>query len=325
MKRIAVLATGGTIASRPTGAGGATVADTSVDLLSRVTAPQGVQLLGRDVLGKNSFELTPRDMQTVLDAVLEALAGEVDGVVVTHGTDTLEETAFFVDLFLADERPVVFTGAQRGADAADTDGPANIRDAVTVAAAVGARGLGALVVFDGSIFAARGTRKTHTLASAAFSSPDIGPIGGLAQGRPSVWSSPRRQQPLDAASLRAADVRVDVVAIYPGCDSTALEAVVDAGAQGVVLEGTGAGNANSTITDTVAELTARGVVVLLSTRVSSGFVTPIYGGGGGGVDLVAAGAIPTGLLRPSQARMLLIAALGTGGDIRCVRELLGTT
>ena len=104
---------------------------------------------------------------------------------------------------------------------------------------------------------------------------------------------------------------MDIIATYPGCDSTALDAVVAAGANGVVLEATGAGNANLDICKTVSRLTEQGIVVLLSTRVGAGPVVPIYSGGGGGVDLIAAGAISTGRLRPSQARMLLIGLLGT--------------
>ena len=319
MRRLHLLATGGTIASRAAVGGGSVASDSSAALLDRVTRLAGVEVVSRDVLRRNSFALTPRDMQAVLDAALEALADpEVGGVVVTHGTDTMEETAFLVDLFLADERPVVFTGAQRSADAPDGDGPRNLSDALTVAAAPGARGLGALIVFDGAIFPARGTRKAHTLAPAAFSVPDGGPVGGLAGGVPWFGAEPWRSPPLDPARLRLADVRVDIVAVYPGCDTAALDAVVAAGAGGVVLEATGAGNANPAVRDAVARLTGQGVVVLLSTRVPAGPVVPLYADGGG-VELVAAGAIPTGLLRPGQARILLAALLGSAAGEAAIR------
>jgi L-asparaginase len=284
-----------------------------------VRVPRGVEVVAQDVLQLNSFALTPEDMKTVLDAVLATLAlsgkDSVDGVVITHGTDTLEETAFLVDLFVDDQRPVVFTGAQRGADADDSDGPANIRDALTVAAAEKSRGLGTAVVFDGAIFPAWGTRKAHTLASAAFSTPDGGPAGSIDKGNVRIGVSARRHlPPLDHRLLDLSNARVDIIATYPGCDSAALNAVAAAGAKGVVLEATGAGNANSGICNTVERLTEAGVVVLLSTRVPAGPVVPIYSGGGGGVDLIAAGAISAGVLRPSQARMLLIALLGTGAS-----------
>lgn len=317
-----MLATGGTIASRAT-AGGAIASAGGSELLSHVAVPAGVEVTSRDVLRLNSFAMTPKDMRAVLDAVHTSLgSAEVCGVVVTHGTDTMEETAFLVDLFLADERPVVFTGAQRGADRSDSDGPANLGDALTVAAGEHARGLGALIVFDGTIYGARGTRKAHTLASGSFAAEDTGPIGGLAEGRAWINCRPWRPKPLNPELFRADEVRVDIVATYPGCDSVALDAVAGAKAHGVVLEATGAGNANPAIRDAVARLTAQGVVVLLSTRVAAGPVVPLYGGGGGGVDLVTAGAIPTGLLRPSQARILLIALLGTGAGRDDIRAAL---
>ena len=322
VRTVQLLATGGTIASRATAGGGSSAVDGSAALLAAGTWPGDVEVVSRDVLCRNSFALTLADMQRVLDAVLAALVDPaLDGVVVTHGTDTMEETAFLVDLFLWDERPVVFTGAQRSADAPDGDGPGNLSDAVSVAAAPGARGFGALIVFDGAIFAACGTRKTHTLAPAAFAAPDAGPLGGLTAGVP--WFRPRRAREalLDSARLRLQDVRVDIVAVYPGCDTAALDAVVAAGAGGVVLEATGAGNANPAVRDAVARLVTEGVTVLLSTRVHAGPVVPLYAGGGG-ADLVAAGAIPTGVLRPGQARILLAALLGTGADGDHVRDAL---
>jgi L-asparaginase len=129
---------------------------------------------------------------------------------------------------------------------------------------------------------------------------------------------PRRRPALPLAAFDADGVRVDVVACYPDADATALRACVAAGARGIVLEATGAGNANPVICAAVAELIAAGVVVVTSTRVAAGPVTPIYGDGGG-VDLLAAGAVPSGLLRPSQARMLLAALLGIHRDPAEVR------
>ena len=319
MRRVHLLATGGTIASRATASGGAVATDRGDDLLAQARLASDVEVVSRDVFRLNSFAMSPADMQVVLEAVVDALSSaEVDGVVVTHGTDTMEETAFLVDLFVGDERPVVFTGAQRSADAAGGDGPGNLRDAVAVASSPAARGLGTLIVFDGAIFPARGTRKSHTLAAGSFSCPDTGPVGRLVNGAPSVSARPRRVPALDPGRLRADGVRVDIVPTYPGCDATALDAAARAGARGIVLEATGAGNANPVICDAVARLTGKGVVVVLSTRVHAGPVVALYGGGGG-VDLVAAGAVPAGLLRPSQARMLLIALLGTGAAPQAVR------
>ncbi|MDP9398465.1 MAG: asparaginase [Actinomycetota bacterium] len=322
MRRVVVLTTGGTIATR--GAGLDRVArDSGEDLLGRVQLPAEVTVQIREVLRLGSYAFATADMRTVLTAVRAALTDPaVDGVVVTHGTDTMEETSFLVDLFLADGRPVVFTGAQRGADDPTSDGPTNLRDAVTVAAAPASRGLGALIVFDGGVFAARGTRKVHTLASAAFGAADSGPLGQVVEGRLHLHARPVRPAPLDAGRLDLDGVRVDIVAVYPGCDPVFLEAAVAAGARGVVLEATGAGNANPPVRDAVRRLTDDGVLVLLSTRVHAGPVVPLYGNGGGR-DLVEAGALPTGLLRASQARVLLLALLGTGAGRAEVQAALG--
>ena len=257
--------------------------------------------------------------------VARAVAAElrddaVAGVVITHGTDTIEETAFFLDLFHDDPRPVVVTGAQRAADAPDTDGPAQ---------PVRRRGRGRRPSRPRA-------RRAHRLRRAALPRPrhpqDAHPRGGHLQPTPRVARSagctghavgvvtaPRRGAALPLDAFDPAGVRVDVVPCYPDADATALRACAGAGARGVVLEATGAGNANPAICAAVAELTAAGVVVVTSTRVAAGPVAAIYGDGGG-VDLLAAGAVPSGLLRPSQARMLLAALLGIHRDPAVVRR-----
>jgi L-asparaginase len=317
---VSVLATGGTIASRTDARAGATAQDAGDDLVARLDLPAGIDVRVRDVSRVGGFRMTLDRVHELARAVATALHGEdLAGVVVTHGTDTIEESAYFLDLFHADPRPVVVTGAQRAADASDSDGPRNLTDAVTAAAAPATRGLGVLIGFGGQLFAARGTRKTHTLAADTFADPSGGPLGWVHGGQVGVVSTPRRGSALPLDAFDPAGVRVDVVPCYPDADATVLRAVAGAGARGIVLEATGAGNANPAICAAVAELSAAGVVVVTSTRVAAGPVTPIYGDGGG-VDLLAAGAVPSGLLRPSQARMLLAALLGLHRDADVVRR-----
>ncbi|TFV89501.1 asparaginase [Blastococcus sp. CT_GayMR16] len=314
MPLVTVLATGGTIASRSAPDGAATAQDTGADLVAGLPLPAGVRVQVRDVLRVGGFRMTVDRVHTVASAVAAELRDpEVTGVVVTHGTDTTEETAFFLDLFHDDARPVVVTGAQRAADAPDSDGPRNLLDAVTVAADDAARGLGVLVGFGGRLFPARGTRKSHTLAADTFTNPYGGALGWVYGGHVEVVTTPRRQPALELAAFDPTGVRVDVVACYPDADATALQAFAAAGARGIVLEATGAGNANPAICAAVRELTAAGVVVVTSTRVPAGPIAAIYGDGGG-VDLLAAGAVPSGLLRPSQARILLAALLSIHRD-----------
>jgi L-asparaginase len=317
---VTVLATGGTIASRSDGGGAATARDGGADLVARLDLPPGVELRVRDVFRVGGFRMTLDRVHELARAVAaEFRDDDVSGVVVTHGTDTTEETAFFLDLFHTYSRPVVLTGAQRAADAADSDGPRNLADAITAAADPATRGLGVLIGFGGQLFPARGTRKTHTLAADTFTNPSGGPLGWVHRGDVRVVTEPRRGAALSLDAFNPAGVRVDVVACYPDADATALNACADAGARGIVLEATGAGNANPAICVAVAELTAAGVVVVTSTRVAAGPVTAIYGDGGG-VDLRDAGAVPSGLLRPSQARMLLAALLGIDREPAAVRR-----
>lgn len=319
MTLVVVLATGGTIATRADGRGISTAEDSGAQLLSRSGPLQGIDVRVEDVLRVGSYLMTVPRMHTVASRAAELLADpEIAGLVVTHGTDTVEETAFFLDLFHDDPRPVVVTGAQRPADAPDSDGPRNLTDAVTLAASPAARELGVLVSFGGTFFPARGTRKSHTLAADTFSTPDAGPLGWIHGSQVAVESRPRRRPALDLTALATDWVRVDIVACYPGADAAALQAFATAGARGIVLEATGAGNANPDICAAVAELTNAGVVVVTSTRVAAGPVIPLYGNGGG-ADLIAAGAVPTGLLRPGQARVLLAALLGLHSDPNRVR------
>lgn len=322
---VTVLTTGGTIASRQSSTGGATATDDVTQLLDQVSLPDEVTVRGREILRVNSFAITPDDMRAMLTAVERSLSDpEVAGVVITHGTDTMEESALFVDLFLDDDRPVVFTGAQRAADRGDTDGPANVADAIVVAAAAEARGLGVLLVFDGTVYPAQGTRKTHTVALAAFANPDGGAVGSIVKGQLSLHGRLPRSVLGTSSALPAELPRVDIASVYPGVDATALLAFASAGARGIVLEATGAGNANPVVVDAVRELVAAGVVVLVSTRVHSGPVTALYGGGGG-VDLVAAGAVLSERFRPGQARMLLIALLAIGASAQRIRRAFGPT
>jgi L-asparaginase len=316
---VTVLATGGTIASRSDDAGGATARDAGADLVARLELAPDAKVRVRDVFRVGGFRMTLDRVHTLAQAVAaELLDPDVGGVVVTHGTDTTEETAYFLDLFHADARPVVVTGAQRAADAPDSDGPRNLTDAVTAAAAPATRGVGVLIGFGGQLFPARGTRKTHTLAADTFTNPAGGPLGWVHGGNVAVVTEPRRGPALVLDAFDPSGVRVDVVPCYPDADAAAMRACADAGARGIILEATGAGNANPAICAAVAELAAAGVVVVTSTRVAAGPVTAIYGDGGG-VDLLTAGAVPSGLLRPSQARMLLAALLGLHRDADVVR------
>ncbi|MEU9715365.1 asparaginase [Streptomyces sp. NPDC047976] len=325
MGRIVVISTGGTIASRWMGSGFAAEAD-GREVMATAPLPEGVSVEVVDLFSVNSPRLTTAHQLTLLRTVHEVLADPgVDGIVVTHGTDTLEESAFLVDLHHHDARSVVFTGSQLPMGSADGDGPGNLYDALLTAATT--RGLGVLITFAGRVHAARGTVKTQAVALDAFADPSKELLGKIGFGKVAVLRTPERPAPLALPAMPELPPRVDMVMHHADADPLLLNAAVEAGAQGIVLIGTGAGNATPEIVEAVRAAVARGVLVALTTRVAAGPVTEIYTHGGA-VDLVAAGAVPTGTLRAGQARIAVLAALLSATDpaarTSTLRAALGT-
>ncbi|MFC5939219.1 asparaginase [Corynebacterium choanae] len=295
---IVVITTGGTIACTADEQGHLVPTVSGEELIAPVAArcPQ-VQFTIRDIHRLDSSSMTFADVDGIVAAVHEALADEtVTGVIVTHGTDSMEETACALDVFHADPRPVVVTGAQHPHNHPDSDGLFNLLDAVNIVAAPTAQGIGVLIVFGRAVLPARGAVKWHTTDELAFATN--GP------------EEPVRPDPLPVKPL--ADIRVEVIAAYPGCDGTLVDAAIAAGAQGLVVCGLGSGNVAQALGNRLAEVLKDGIPVVLTTRVPRGEVTALYGGGGGGATLHQLGAIGSSYLRAGQARVLLAAAIATG-------------
>ena len=311
---IVICTTGGTITASTTPEGAVVAGDSDpatqamLDGL-RAVLPDQITVSARAVLDADSSTFGPAEWDLLVDAVGDALSDpSVSGVVVSHGTDTLEETAMALDLHHDDPRPVALTGAQLPADHPGADGPANLLDAVLLAADPVSRDLGVLVVLGRAILQARGVRKWHTTDPVAFArnSPEH-PVEDL---------PPELERPTPTGRARFTDTRVDVVACPPGADAVAVWAAVDAGARGLVLEGSGSGNLPPLVADAVARL-ADGrpdIVVVVSSRVPRGEATSTYGGPGGGAELATRGVLSCGYLRSGQARVLLAALLSTASS-----------
>jgi L-asparaginase len=238
-----------------------------------------------------------------------AASGEVTGVVVTHGTDILEETAYLLDRTLDPAVPVVLTGAMRTSSDTAWDGPRNLRDAAAVAAGGSSRGRGALVVFNGDVFSGRMAAKTHATDVAAFSAPHGRPVGRVEDGRVTFGSSDStRPSPVQPERLSA---RVALVAMVVGDDGRMLE-LARREHDGVVIVAFGSGNLPPGAVPAIGRWLEDGKPVVLASRCLYGEVVPSYAFDGGGAQLVAMGVTPAGPRTPSQARMELTIALSAG-------------
>jgi L-asparaginase len=234
---------------------------------------------------------------------------EIDGVVVTQGTDTIEETSYLTHRSLVTPKPVVFTGAMRTSEDLGWDGPSNLTDAVRVAASEDARGSGVLVVFNSRIYTAGDVTKVHTYMLDAFDSPGLGPLGVLDEGRVLF----RRALPgeRDALSPDKPATPVDIVYAYAGADGRILDALRSEG-RGVVVAALGRGNTPLAMFEAIKRWIADRKPVVITSRAARGRVGPTYGFPGGGRSLYDAGAIFAGARRPAQARIDLMLALGAG-------------
>lgn len=299
MTRIALLATGGTIACTKDSAGALVPTLTAADLLDSLSEPVNCEVIPYDFRQLDSSALTMADYDDLRAEVCRILEDEsIDGIVITHGTDSMEETAMVLDCVYSDPRPIILTGAQFGADHPQSDGPANLLGALTVANAPSARDMGVLIVFGDDVVMAYGARKAHTV--------ELSPFEGIAD------PDAARVSTLPIAPLK--DVRVDIISCYPGADSTALDAAIAAGASGIVMEAMGSGNMGPAQAEGVVRTLHKGIPVVLCTRVFRGPVSFTYGGAGGGNTLAQYGLLPGGELPASQARVLLASCIAAAVD-----------
>lgn len=282
----------------------------AADLVAAVPALAGVAgLRARSLLDLPGAHLRAADALAIARAAREeAEAGR--GVVITHGTDTLEETAVLCDVLHDRREPIVLTGAIRPASAAGADGPANLADAVAAAGAAQAAGLGALVAFAGELHAARAVRKVASTSPAAFGSPSTGPLGSVAEGRVRIAARPLRPQAL--APPEHLEGHVPIVPTYLGDDGGGLRAAVRDGAEAIVFVALGAGHVAPPVLAALRAAADAVPVALTVWPAHGALLHETYGFEGAEGDLRSTAALPAASLSPRAARMILLAALGSG-------------
>jgi L-asparaginase len=311
---LALIGTGGTIAGaasaasvstdyQPASLSLAAVVDTVPELRQRyaIEVTQPMQLASYDVRPEHWLDLHAAVMQAVNNP-------DVVGIVVTHGTDTLEETATFLHLSVDSDKPIVVVGAMRPATAYSADGPANLLDACSVAACAGARGRGTLVVMNGRIHSGLWVGKRHVSSVEAFDSPLAGAVGEVADQSVQWFRAPGRA-PTVAWQTPTTWPRVDMVVAYAGVDDTALRAFVAAGAQGIVHAGFGNANTPTAYRAFIQSLPAQGVLVARCARFITGSVTraSVYADAQHGI--LTAGPLP-----PHKVRIVMLLGLAHGMD-----------
>lgn len=317
---IAVVATGGTIASlKDTATGMVRQALTPAELIESLPALAGVPELTEvtDVCRVNGWNMTPELMLTVVQATQDLVEqSDVEGVVVTHGTDTVEETAFLLDILVRSEKPVVLACAMRSGDEVSADGPRNLLNAFITAGTHALHGYGALVCMNDELHAARWATKSDSHRTGAFTSPDQGPIAIVSpsRGAVSLRSAPERW----TSDVPDRLSHVPIIRAYTGMTGDGLDEILSR-ADGVVFEGSGLGNLPGGIQGTVAGCVGSGLPVVVATRVSTGGTHPLYGGLGGGATLRELGVTFAGRLPATKARLLLATTLATGRPTAAAR------
>ena len=310
---VVFIATGGTIAMKIDPVKHAPVpAISGEDLLATVPEVSKYATVEvKNVSNVPSDYMDPVRWTALTREVNTALARpEVAGVIISHGTDTLEETAYWLDLTVDSDKSVVLIGAQRNASESDFDGPRNLLNAVRIAVDPQSKGKGAMLAMNSQINSARDVTKTHTSSVETFKSGDFGFLGEVDFDRIVYWRAPLRRQhlPIKTDSMPY----IEIVPMYGGADGYLIKAALEHGDKGLVVEGLGWGNVNKPMYAAIKDAIAKGVPVMITSRVPNGRVLPNYGWEGGGKTLVDAGAVMGDDLSPQKARILLMLLLQNG-------------
>jgi L-asparaginase len=321
---IRILATGGTIAGAQTGQSSYGYKSGSFKVDDLISAVPNIgklaKLDGEQVANIGSQDMNDGVWLKLAKRINELLASpDVNGIVITHGTDTMEETAYFLDLVVKSDKPVVLVGSMRPATAVSADGPGNLYNAVAVAANEGATGRGVLVVLNDEIHAARNVTKTNTTSLQTFESINRGPAGVVNTGTV-TWYNPvaKRHTTTSEFSIDKADKlpRVDIIYAHANMSPDLIDAAVKNGAKGIVVAGVGDGNMTQQANDELAKLAKSGIVVVRSTRLPSGMVLR-----NNEVDDDKLGYVASGEFNPAKSRVLLQLALTKTTDPKQIQRM----
>jgi L-asparaginase len=327
LPRVIILATGGTIAGAGTSAdrAGYTAGKIPIeDLIGSIpTVKKVANITGEQVASVGSQDMTTDIWKKLAVRANEIFAkNEADAIVVTHGTDTQEETGYFLDLLISSKKPVVLTGSMRPATAISADGPKNLYDAITVAVNPKSVGRGVLISFNEGIFDAREVMKLSTTKVNAFGSPNSGPIGQVYDGKVEYYSTSMREVNTNTPFVVKADTklpRVDIVYMYADAPSDQIDMLVSKKVDGIVIAGVGNGNFNKAYMDAVKRAISAGVVVCRASRTPSGRVVLEDE-----INDEELGTIVSDDLTPQKARILLMLGLTKTKDRKQLQKYFFT-
>lgn len=319
---VAIGGMGGTIAMTPGTADGAVVPGlTAEELVAAVPELLSIaDVAVEEICNLPSPEVGVSQIIKALNFARQAVRGGAVGVVITHGTDTLEESAFLLDLLWDEEAPIVITGAMRSATAAGAEGPANLLASVLTALSARSRGLGVLVCLNDTVHLASRVQKTSSMAVETFDSPGYGPVGRLVENKFRLLWALASPRPAVLPAPPDCAVNVALVECAYADDGRMIELVVQAGFSAIVVSAMGVGHVPQAVAEAVSGAIAAGVLVVVGSRTArSGTATGLYGYPGSETDLISRGAIMAGTLSPRKARLLLHILIGAGCDLQEIR------